>query len=109
MQKDKKTKNTIDLSKKWQEISGKDKVSEILENYEKEREALVFEAERYGEEGDLNKISEDILRRIELENLKIELQQTTIILDDKNLTKEKEKKAKANFNKIQERIKELNH
>ena len=79
-----KTKKTNNLSKKWREIVGNDKVTEILNSYEKEREALIFEAERYNEEGDINKISEDILRRIELENLKTELQQTTIIFDEKN-------------------------
>ena len=97
------------MSKKWREIVGNDKVTEILNSYEKEREALIFEAERYNEEGDINKISEDILRRIELENLKTELQQTTIIFDEKNLSKEKEKKVKSDIDKIQNRIKELNN
>ncbi|OHA93077.1 MAG: DNA primase [Candidatus Zambryskibacteria bacterium RIFCSPHIGHO2_12_FULL_38_34] len=104
-----KTKKTNNLSKKWREIVGNDKVTEILNSYEKEREALIFEAERYNEEGDINKISEDILRRIELENLKTELQQTTIIFDEKNLSKEKEKKVKSDIDKIQNRIKELNN
>ena len=104
-----KNKNSTGLTKKWQEIAGDDKVAEILNNYEKDREALIFEAEKYSEEGDIDKISEDILRRIELENLKTELQQTTITLDEKGLSKEKEKKTKSDIDKIQNRIKELNN
>jgi DNA primase len=108
-QENKKNKISKNLKKRWQEISGKEEVEEILNKYEEEREALVFEAEKYDTEGDINKISEDILRRIELENLKGKLQQTAITLDDKKLSKEKERKMKSDFNKIQKRIKELNN
>ncbi len=102
-----KNKKFENLKKKWQKIANKDKVEESLKNFEKDKEALIFETEKYGEEGDLVEIAEDILRRIELKNLKIELQRITIQLDDKNLSKRELKETELNFNKIQKHIKEI--
>ena len=63
----------------------------------------------YGEKGSLDEIAKDILKRLELKELKTKLQKITIILDDKSLSKENKKKTEANFNKIQKRIQELNN
>lgn len=107
--KSKGGKNPKHLKEKWQEIIGAEEVKEILDNYKEDEEALIFEAEAHGAEGDLKEISDDILRRIELENLKQKLQRVTITLDDKNLSKAEEKKIKTELEKIQKRIKELNN
>ncbi|MEK7669058.1 MAG: DNA primase [Patescibacteria group bacterium] len=93
-------------------INAKIKDSEITGvsgDYRDEREALIFEAEKYGLKIDIKKTEEEILRRIELKNLKQKLQETAIMLDDKNILKEDEKKLKLNFVNIQKKIKELDY
>ena len=104
-----KSKKSKNLKEKWQQIVNKEKVEEILANFEKNKEALIFETENYGEKGSLDEIAKDILKRLELKELKTKLQKITIILDDKSLSKENKKKTEANFNKIQKRIQELNN
>lgn len=84
-------------------------ITKIFNNYKDEKEALIFEAERYGLKIDIKKTNEDILRKIELKNLKNKLQKTAILLDDQNLSKEEEKKIKSDFEKIQKHIKELSN
>jgi len=103
---DKKSKKSRE---RWQEIISQEKVNEILDNFEAEKEALIFEAERYSLEGDLKNIFEDIINRIELENLKQKLQEMTIVLDDKDISKEEEKSIMVEFKKTQKRIQELNN
>lgn len=105
--KESEDKNTLDLRKKWQEITGYDEVEKILEKYEKEKDALVFEAEKYSGDSDTEKICNEILDRIELQKLKQKLQQTAILLDDDSVSKEEEADIKADIEKIQKRIKEL--
>jgi len=105
----KKEKSAKSMKSRWQEIAGKEEVEEMLGGYENEKDALAFEAERYGESGDLEKTSSDVLRRIELQILKTKLQRAADALDDKNLSKTAEKKAKSEFDKLQKRIKELNY
>lgn len=102
-------KNSKHLRKKWQTIIGEDEANMVLSNCEEEREAFIFEAEEYSKGGNLKNISEDILGRIELENLKQKLQKATILLDDKEISKEEEKRIKSDFEKIQKRIKELDN
>ena len=104
-----KSQESKKLKEKWQKIVNKEKVEEILANFEKNKEALIFETENYGEKGSLDEIAKDILKRLELKELKTKLQKITIILDDKSLSKENKKKTEANFNKIQKRIQELNN
>ncbi|PIR40350.1 MAG: DNA primase [Candidatus Zambryskibacteria bacterium CG10_big_fil_rev_8_21_14_0_10_34_34] len=104
-----KSKKSKNLKEKWQQIVDESKVTEILENFKENKEALIFETEGYGEKGSLDEIAEDILKRLELKNLKTKLQKITIILDDKNLSKKDQKETKTDFNKIQKRIKELNN
>ena len=103
---DKKSKHSRE---RWGKIISKDNVEEILDNFEAEKEALTFEAERYSMEGDLKTIFEDIIKRVELENLKQKLQQMTIILDDKDISKEEEKKTNTEIEKTQKRIQEINN
>lgn len=107
--KDKTDKNLKHLKRKWQEIIGKDEVKEILDSYAENKEALIFESEMHSAEGDMKIISEDILKRVELEYLKRKLQSTAVLLDDKSLSKAGEKKMKAEFEKIEKQIKELNN
>lgn len=107
--KNKESKNPERLMKKWQEIIGKEEAEEILNNHMEEKEALIFEAERHSEEGNINNTSIDVLRRIELKHLKQRLQRTAALLDDAGLSKEKEKEAKAEFKEIQKRIKEFGY
>lgn len=78
-------------------------------NYKDEKEALIFEAERYGFKIDLKKIDEDIARRVELKNLKQKLQEIASSLDEKGISKENEKKLKSNLEKVQKRIKEIGY
>jgi len=84
-------------------------VIKITTDYRDEKEALIFEAEKYGLKIDIKKTEEDILRRIELRNLKQKLQETAVLLDEKNISKEEEKKIKLAFEKIQKRIKEIDY
>ena len=102
-------KSSKSLREKWQKIIGKDGVAEILESLEEDREALIFETERYNTDGDIKKTSEDIMKRVELEYLKQKLQKTTVTLDDKDISKEEERGTKAELEQIQKRIKELNN
>jgi DNA primase len=85
------------------------KITKISDDFRDEKEALIFEAERYGLKIDIKKTNEDILRRIELKKFKQKLQETAILLDEKDISKEEEKRAKAEFEKIQKHIKELNN
>lgn len=102
-------KTSKKFREKWQKITGKEKVEEILDIFNENREALIFDTEEYGSEADIKKISEDILKRIELENLKKKLQKITITLDDRDISKQEEQKNKAELLKIQKQIKELNN
>jgi len=99
-----------DLSKIERLKDGKTERLEKEENFGKdEKEALLFEAERYGFKIDTKKIDEDILKKKELKNLKQKLQETVILLDDPSLSKAEEKKAKSDLEKIQKRIEKLNN
>lgn len=102
-------KNIKKSKERWQKIIGKEKVDEILGIFNENREALIFDTEKYGTEADIKKISEDILKRIELEDLKKKFQKITIILDEKDISKQEEQKRKAELEKIQKQIKELNN
>jgi hypothetical protein len=74
-----------------------------------DKEALLFEAEKYGLVVDKEKTNEEILRKIELADLKKKLQETAISLDDESISKEEEKDLKTELEKIQKRIKELSN
>lgn len=102
-------KNSKNLRGKWQSIAGKDEINAIIEIHQEEKEALIFEAERYSKEGDLKKVSEEILRRIESENLKQKIKKIAAKLDEKGISKEDEKESKIEFEKVQKRIEEINN
>lgn len=97
------------LKGKWQELVGIEEVNSKLANFEENKEALIFEAEMHIAPGDIKKTEEEILRRIELEHLKIELQKLATILDSQEISEEEEKDAKLNFKKIEKRINEINN
>ncbi|MFA6270334.1 MAG: DNA primase [Candidatus Paceibacterota bacterium] len=93
---------------KWVKILGQSRIEEIFDNYKENQEALIFEAEMHASGGDLEKTKADILQRLELQNLKQQLQRTAMELDDKNILKEAEDKIKTEIDKIQKHIKEIN-
>jgi len=76
-------------------------------DYRKEKEALIFEAERYGFKMDIEKINEETLARVKRNDLKRRLQELAILLDDKDLSKEEREEAETNFRQTQTEIKEL--
>jgi len=95
------------LKEKWQKIIGKEEIERRLENYAENKEALIFEAEMHLMGGDIKKTEEEIIRRVELEYLKNKLQEIAITLDNQNISKEEEKRAKLDFKNIEEKIKKL--
>jgi DNA primase len=97
------------LKEKWQKILGEKEVENILNNYKENKEALIFEVEMHALGIDIKETKNQILLRIELENLKQKLQKIAIFFDDDSISKDEEKKAKLEFEKIQKRIKELNN
>lgn len=72
-----------------------------------EKEALIFEAEKYGLKIDIKKAKEEIEKRGELKKLKQELQKMAIMLDDKNISEDEEKDLKIRLKEIQKKIKDL--
>lgn len=90
----------------WQKAIGNEEVTELLESYESEKEALSFEAEQHCLNGNIEKTWEVLLKRIELQNLKIRLQKTASILDDPSISTEREREIRAEFEKIQKSIRE---
>ncbi len=97
----------------WSDFEKIDKAkkagSKSLLNYKDDKEAFMLEVEKYITKEDIKKNSVDASKRIELKNLKQKLQETAILLDDKDISKKEEKEAKAEFEKIQKQIKELNN
>ena len=72
-----------------------------------QKEALIFEAEKYGLKIDIKKTKEEIERRSELKKLKQELQKTAVMLDNKDNSKETEKELEIKFKEIQKKIRDL--
>lgn len=95
-----------DLLEKYSKIIGKDRAIEILSNYEKDKDLLMFQSEKFIDGKDMDKISQEILNRIELEHLKKELKENTGKLDKSDT--EDTKKIEAEIKVISNRIKELN-
>ncbi len=73
-----------------------------------EKEAFLFELEKYMKEGDNEKMSAETLKRAEMQMLKAKLREIAIALDDKDLSEKDEQEAKKEFEKIQKRINNLN-
>jgi hypothetical protein len=90
----------------WQKIAGDKEVAELLQSYESEKDALSFEAEQHCVDGNIEKTWTILLKRIELQNLKVQLQKTAAILDDPQISLEREKELRVEFEKIQKRIRE---
>lgn len=100
-----------DLTRIEERKDGKMEKFEIIEkdngNFKDQKEALIFEAEKYGLKIDIEKTNADILRRTELKNLREKLREMAMTLDDPDISKKEEKKTKLEFDKIQKRIREL--
>lgn len=91
------------LKKKWQEIIGDEEVQKNIDKFENEKEALIFEAERYND----NETAEKLLRRLEINNLRDKLQKTAITLDDPSISKKEEEETKKEFSKIEIKLQNL--
>ncbi len=98
-----------DFKKIEKSKDGKMEKSEKEKDFKDEKEALIFEAERYGFKIDIKKTKEEIERRSELKKMKQELQRVAVMLDDKNISKEEEEKLKTEFKEIQKNIKKNNY
>lgn len=96
--------------KEWQKIAGQAEVDEILLSYQDEKEALSFLAEQHSSKDDKEDGTEKtwsiLLKRIELQTLKKELQKTASILDDPDISATREKEVRTEFEKIQKRIRD---
>lgn len=95
-------KNKI-LREKWEDIIGKEEIQKNIERFESEKEALIFEAERYND----NETAEKLLRRLEINTLKDRLQKTAITLDDPSISKKEEEATKKEFSKIEIKLQNL--
>jgi len=73
----------------------------------KDKEAFLFELEKYMKEGDSERIVEEKSKRTELQNLKLKLRGLAITLDDKDLPEKEIKKVKEEFEEVRSKIKEL--
>ena len=71
------------------------------ENREDQKEALIFEAERYGLKIDREKTNQEISKRMELKKTKRRFQEIAIELDNKNLSKAEKKKLENELKKIE--------
>lgn len=87
---------------KWLKIFSEQKLNEIIESYENEKEVILFEAESYGKES-----YAEVLKRVELAELKKQLQKIAMILDDGSINEAEERQTRDEFEKIQKRIREL--
>ena len=88
-----------EIKKRWEEIIGQETLAEILERYDGDKEALIFEAEEFGD------VSDELLTRIELQILRNQLRQNTNALDH---TKGKEEEIlKKEIEIISKRVNEL--
>lgn len=92
--------------RRWVAIE-EEEAEAAIAKFEEEKEALIFETEKYGDKGKIDEVAEDILRRIEIKHLKKKLQRAAVELDDASLKEDEEKKARSDLEKIQKRLKEL--
>ncbi|MBN2093760.1 MAG: DNA primase, partial [Candidatus Zambryskibacteria bacterium] len=97
----------LNFKKRWQKIASKEKVEEIIKFYNDDREVLIFEAERYSQEGDIKRTAENILNRIEQNHLKEKLIILTNELDEPKLLKPQQKKIETELINTQKRLKEI--
>ncbi len=101
-----KDNNQEEIIKNYSHIVGDDRVREILDSYERDRDLLMFQAEKYLENGNTEKVVKEILSRVELEYLKRRLTEKTNILDRSG--GEDTKRLEDEIKNISTRIKELN-
>ena len=94
------------LRKELSQILGDERAIEILESYENEKESLIFEAEQSAEVGNIEKVGEELLKRIEVAKLREELHKKTLLLDQKNSLQD-EDVIKSEIESVSKRIQEL--
>ena len=94
------------LRKELSQILGDERAIEILESYENEKESLIFEAEQSAEVGNIEKVGEELLKRIEVTKLREELHKKTLLLDQKNSLQD-EDVIKSEIESVSKRIQEL--
>lgn len=96
------------LKERWQKFT-KENIDTILDKYREEKDSMVFEAEIYNDKNNIEKISEDILNRVEIQYLKNEFGRQMTLLDKKNISTEEEGEIKKQLEEIQNRIKQINY
>jgi DNA primase len=99
--------DTSKLRTELKRILGDDKAEDIISKYEDEKDLLIFELEKYNDSKDFDDIGKEIIQRLELNFLKDETRRYAVEMDNKNISKEEYKKIENEFNKIQNRIREL--
>jgi DNA primase len=100
-------KDTTKLRTELQKILGNDRANEIISKYEDEKDFLIFELENYNDFQNFNNISKEVIQRLELNFLKSETRKFAIEMDKKNISEVEYKKIEKEFNRIQNRIREL--
>lgn len=100
-------KDTSKLRTELKRILGNDKAEDIISKYEDEKDLLIFELEKYNNSRDFDDIGKEVIQRLELNFLKDETRRYAVEMDNKNISKEEYKKIENEFNKIQNRIREL--
>lgn len=93
---------------KYEKIAGKEKLEELINKYQDDKEALLFEVELYGIDIKNDKTKTEIINRIELEIYKNKSYEIAKKLDNKNLNKDDEGKLKKQYIELEENIKKLN-
>jgi DNA primase len=87
----------------WKDLGKTEiKKEEMTENQRDKMEELLWEM-------DMKEIDKEKEKRTELEKLKKELQETAIMLDDKDISESEEKEAREKLKEIQKKIKDFNN
>lgn len=95
-----------ELIERYSKIVGEEEVKENLSRYEKDKEVLMFQSEKYINDENENNIIDEVLNRIELNRLKNVMKENTEKLDRSN--DENKKTIQESIKRISDRIKELN-
>lgn len=95
-----------ELMEKYSKIIGKEDAEEAVSTYEKDKDLIMFQSEKYISNKDNDKIIEEILNRVELNYLKKVLKDNTEKLDKSS--GENTEKIEKIIKKMSDRIKELN-
>ncbi len=102
-----KHKEESTIRKKLRDIIGEEELNTLSVSFESEKEALLFEGDTHCGDKDSGEIADDILKRIEINTLKQQLQEKARILDDTSIKKEEEEKIVEEMRNIQKKIEQI--